>query len=972
MAKDKGEIIKTLEALLQMRLDNRANLSPAIRKDLSSTARRDQKRIQEKAQTKAKEIDAEILKKLEALDSKESANEINAIQDLNLLWELKNILEDLNESLSKPKTLFSRKKHKPDEKEKVARMARTIDDTIAKLLDKKNLDELNSMKSLAELAEKNASIQGDKKAGIKARKEKEKIEGCIKEKVLKAFDAKLDKIEVNYISTKNKKGALDELEKMQGAIKDGHDTQYTEDKLRLIEERKKRIDNIDLKSRQKEDVTLEDLMLFQQAYILLKDVRVQAKLPNGLDDESLKRLPLVAMKPYLEHLVNVKVSAAVPILQALEGIPSDKLVAMTEMWNDIIRPMYGFKELREPQNREAHNRKIRTIEALKELLNEALSENLNDKEHKEIMAFIDYMQNDCIPKDPDKSDQPPKQGVQLGFDTKLLNLSHYAKRGDVEKLQKAIEEMTPTPSLEMLLRVLEAAFERASDKNLKVIDYLINKIVNHTEYGKQDEYNINTKLVSDYSPLQLALIQYENNVDENEPLANQYLKLAFSLVLEHGADFNEPLPGGHYTSLDYFALYAKGDDFESLLNYLEKNKKTKTVYDQLMAETSVVPDKVGVVPTLSMLHLAALGGNPKTVEGLLKREASVNTLAPGGFTPLHFAVLGGHPDVVKLLIERGAEPNQVGTDYSQQEKRVVTKVSKVKDVLVLSVEREKVLVKRTPLFIAAETGQPEIAALLLRNGGLFGKSKLHEQGLVYFTGSELAGTPTGVLIGRYFVALKRLKANLPNTVKALSDSEETLKTKTGNIKLQEKDAKTGNIKPQEKTYLIHKLYEHPNRAIQRKILANAEMNFKTRSGSPDTNLLDEIQRLKGAYLFIKDTLNAERHEYLLGKRHAPSRLEQYVDQQITHLNDLIREFNDDKHPELTVTRTDNECRALFHVFPAGEYRKTMDALAGVKGKQQSKHQAMTMVYQNYKENKFEEAAQLPSKKAEVSSTKKPK
>ncbi|MFC1736976.1 ankyrin repeat domain-containing protein [Candidatus Hydrogenedentota bacterium] len=110
------------------------------------------------------------------------------------------------------------------------------------------------------------------------------------------------------------------------------------------------------------------------------------------------------------------------------------------------------------------------------------------------------------------------------------------------------------------------------------------------------------------------------------------------------------------------------------------------------------------------LHGAAEKGDIETVRKLLKRDPrSVNRLAlppprdsidrrlrqeykargicdfPEA-TPLHFAAAQGHKDIVEFLIENGADVNAKSEDGS------------------------------TPLFIAVEMEQPEIAQLLFEQG----------------------------------------------------------------------------------------------------------------------------------------------------------------------------------------------------------------------------------------------------------------
>jgi len=61
------------------------------------------------------------------------------------------------------------------------------------------------------------------------------------------------------------------------------------------------------------------------------------------------------------------------------------------------------------------------------------------------------------------------------------------------------------------------------------------------------------------------------------------------------------------------------------------------------------------------LHVAAIKGDPETVQVLLSHGAVVDAVSPGGaqrkMTPLHWATYGGHEEMVKILLQHGADPH---------------------------------------------------------------------------------------------------------------------------------------------------------------------------------------------------------------------------------------------------------------------------------------------------------------------------
>ena len=71
----------------------------------------------------------------------------------------------------------------------------------------------------------------------------------------------------------------------------------------------------------------------------------------------------------------------------------------------------------------------------------------------------------------------------------------------------------------------------------------------------------------------------------------------------------------------------------------------------------------------TLLHIAAMRGDARTVELLIAAGADPNSLGDMGNTPLHYAFSNGGWDVAKILIDSGAREdirNEFGRPPSRQ------------------------------------------------------------------------------------------------------------------------------------------------------------------------------------------------------------------------------------------------------------------------------------------------------------------
>ena len=148
------------------------------------------------------------------------------------------------------------------------------------------------------------------------------------------------------------------------------------------------------------------------------------------------------------------------------------------------------------------------------------------------------------------------------------------------------------------------------------------------------------------------------------------------------------------------------------------------------------PDRVcryGYFAYVSLIHLAALHSDPKIIQMLLNKGASVDVRAEArkaakaidGATPLHFAIwYNDNPEITKLLLNAGADANAPLAHVHRTtplgaaaESNTNSEVIKLLLDAGAEVNPDVVPNKATPLYRAVRyNSNPEVTRLLLRAG----------------------------------------------------------------------------------------------------------------------------------------------------------------------------------------------------------------------------------------------------------------
>jgi uncharacterized protein len=136
----------------------------------------------------------------------------------------------------------------------------------------------------------------------------------------------------------------------------------------------------------------------------------------------------------------------------------------------------------------------------------------------------------------------------------------------------------------------------------------------------------------------------------------------------------------------------------------------------------------GEAPELDVFEAAALGDLERLRQILDAEDEAVRAWSPDGFTPLHYAAYFDGPHAVKLLLDRGAdiEAPSRNEEFAQEARPLHSAVAAGRsDIAVALLEAGADPNARqhggfTPLMAAEQSGDLDLAELLIRHGALAG------------------------------------------------------------------------------------------------------------------------------------------------------------------------------------------------------------------------------------------------------------
>lgn len=238
----------------------------------------------------------------------------------------------------------------------------------------------------------------------------------------------------------------------------------------------------------------------------------------------------------------------------------------------------------------------------------------------------------------------------------------------------------------------------------------------------------------------------ELDVDINKRNSSGYTALEISIISNNSVMIDKLLSNG--AKLEYnqkfFQLACRGDQIEIAKRCLKTGDVNATI-EELRIAARCGSEKIAEfllengVPlinespdNLSLLDLAALGGNNFLIKKLALNGADLNCLNDSG-TPLHISIDSNHIKTIKLLIELGADIHIAdGRGYSPFEKILNFYLEHPNteidlDLITLFIEngskinvsKEQEYLYRTPIDIAVKIGDMKLIQYLLDEGAAF-------------------------------------------------------------------------------------------------------------------------------------------------------------------------------------------------------------------------------------------------------------
>lgn len=188
------------------------------------------------------------------------------------------------------------------------------------------------------------------------------------------------------------------------------------------------------------------------------------------------------------------------------------------------------------------------------------------------------------------------------------------------------------------------------------------------------------------------------------------------------------------------------------------------------------------------LHQAAIKGDLKQVESLLKKEGTdVNAKNDFGRTPLHEAAIEGHPEVAAALIKAGADVNAANANgVTPLHCAASEKSTRMVAVLLdagADVHAQNVM-GCVPLDTAGSLGYADVAIMLVAAGSDMNRKGTHGRTLLHHAVSQGNANGYGANVVRLLIMLG---AN-PNITDSNNETPQQVARKIGNAKVADEIA----------------------------------------------------------------------------------------------------------------------------------------------------------------------------------------